>query len=53
MHARGVLHGDIRAENVLVAAEGDCWKVMLDSPARWRGGGVRGFRVTLKPESGT
>jgi serine/threonine protein kinase len=34
LHARGILHGDIRAENVIVKVEGGIWKVMRCGPFR-------------------
>lgn len=32
LHAQGILHGDIRAENIFVAVEDGRWKVMHHSP---------------------
>jgi hypothetical protein len=34
LHARGILHGDIRTEHVIVKAEDGRWKVMRCGPSR-------------------
>ncbi len=45
IHAQGVLHGDIRAENVLVAPEGGRWKVMHLSPPLSYGCAVQALQL--------